>query len=218
METHYETTRPGAAENNVRPGNKHTGTPNNGRGTQQGQGNRQQERLDKWLLASPTPNIEAVGDPLRLRPDGEVTDGILRVGFQNIRGADFNRGFGLAPELDAMNEIGTDIQGMTEANKPWNSRIKQSIKSNSTLCITVQQQYTHQLRQIMTALTNQGGRCASCLATQQAYSSRAAEIEWAGSAGTRCKGNKTRASYSLQHIEYAMIPIRDHSRRIESNT
>ena len=124
METHYETTRPGTAENNGRPGNKHTGTPNNGQGTQQGQGNRQQEQLEKWLLASPTPNIEAVRDPLWPRPDGEATDGILRVGFQNIRGVDFNRGLGLAPELDAMNEIEADIQGMAEANKPWNSRNK----------------------------------------------------------------------------------------------
>ena len=65
-----------------------------------------------------------MGDPLRPRPDGEVTDGILQVGFQNIRGADFNRSLGPAPELDAINEIGEDIQGMAEANQPWNSMNK----------------------------------------------------------------------------------------------
>ena len=55
---------------------------------------------------------------MRPRPDGADTDGILRIIFQNIRGADSNKGLGLAPELDAMNEIGADIQGMAEANKP----------------------------------------------------------------------------------------------------
>ena len=62
-----------------------------------------------------------MGNPLRPRTD---RDRILRVGFQNIRGADTNNGLGLALELDAMNKIGADTQGMTKANKPWNSMNK----------------------------------------------------------------------------------------------
>ena len=49
---------------------------------------------------------------------------ILRVGFQNIRGTDMNNGFAVAPELDAMDDNGADIQGMAESNKPWSSRNK----------------------------------------------------------------------------------------------
>ena len=51
-------------------------------------------------------------------------DGTLRVGFQNIRGADMNKGLGVAPKLDATNGLQVDIQGMAEANKSWNSRNK----------------------------------------------------------------------------------------------
>lgn len=35
-----------------------------------------------------------------------------------------NKGIGVATELDAMNELHVDIQGMAEANKPWNSQNK----------------------------------------------------------------------------------------------
>ena len=58
---------------------------------------------------------------MRERSDGYE---ILRVGFQNIWGTDMNNGFAVAPELDAMDDIGTDVQGMAESNKPWNSRNK----------------------------------------------------------------------------------------------
>ena len=72
-------------------------------------------------MGPPIPNIEAAGDPLRTKVEG---DGTLRVRFQTIRGADTNKGLGVVPELDAMNELQVDIQGMAEANKPWNSQNK----------------------------------------------------------------------------------------------
>ena len=72
-------------------------------------------------MGPPVPNIEAAGDPLIPRADG---DGTLRVGFQNIRGADTNKGLDVATELDAMNELQVNIQGIAEANKPWNSQNK----------------------------------------------------------------------------------------------
>ena len=78
----------------------------------------QQDCLHNWLGGPTVCNIEAAGDPLRLRTNG---NGTLRVGFQNIWGADVNKGFGVDTELDAMNELQVDIQGMAEANKPWNS-------------------------------------------------------------------------------------------------
>ena len=121
MEAYNESTRPGVAENDDESLIGGTRTPNKGNSAQRGQSGGQQDRIDKWLLAPPIPNIEAVGNPLRPRTD---RDRILRVGFQNIRGADTNNGLGLALELDAMNKIGADTQGMTKANKPWNSMNK----------------------------------------------------------------------------------------------
>ena len=82
----------------------------------------QQDRLNDWLSRPPIPNIEAAGDPLRMKVEG---DGALRVGFQSIRRADTNKSLGVSLELDAMNELQVDIQGMAEANKPWNSRNKE---------------------------------------------------------------------------------------------
>ena len=57
------------------------------------------DRLDGWLTGKVIDNIEAAGDPLKTRSDG---DGILRVGFQNIRSTDMENGFAVAPELDAL--------------------------------------------------------------------------------------------------------------------
>ena len=65
--------------------------------------------LDGWLEEELTDNIKVAGDPLMKRLEG---CGILRVGFQNIRGTDLNKGFAITPEFEAMYEVGTDIQGM----------------------------------------------------------------------------------------------------------
>ena len=92
----------------------YTGTERK-KSTQRGQSGGRQDRLDKWLPCPAIPNTKAAGDPLRERSDGYE---ILRVGFQNIWGTDMNNGFAVAPDLDAIDDIGTDIQGMAESNKP----------------------------------------------------------------------------------------------------
>ena len=46
-------------------------------------------------------------------------DGFTRFGFQNIRGASINNGLEIATEIDTMFMLGTDIQGLSETNKPW---------------------------------------------------------------------------------------------------
>ena len=96
--------------------------PNEKYRAQWGQSGGRQDHLDEWLAGPAIPNIEAAGDPLRAWSDG---DGILRVGFQNIRDKDMNNGFAVAPEMDAVDDIGIGVQGMAESNKPWNSRNKE---------------------------------------------------------------------------------------------
>ena len=61
-------------------------------------------------------NLVAVGGELKMREDG---DGVLCVGYQNIRRSEMSRGLELAPELTAMCDIGADIQGISEINRPW---------------------------------------------------------------------------------------------------
>ena len=51
-------------------------------------------------------------------------NGIVQVGFQNIQGTKLNNSFATMSELEAMYEIGTDLQGMAEINKLWNARTK----------------------------------------------------------------------------------------------
>ena len=114
MEAHNEATRPGVAENEDGPRRGGIRISNERHSAQRGQSGGRKDRLDEWLIGPHIPNIEAVGDPLRKRADGDV---ILRVGFQNIRGTDMNNGYIVAPQLDAMDYIGTDTQGMTESNK-----------------------------------------------------------------------------------------------------
>ena len=60
-------------------------------------------------------NIPATGDPLTERQHG---DGFTRFSFQNIRGTSIDSGFEIATEIDTMLTLGTDIQGLSETNKP----------------------------------------------------------------------------------------------------
>ena len=46
-------------------------------------------------------------------------DGIFRVGFHNIRGKSFTGGLEAPYEIDAMDELGINMQGFGETNKPW---------------------------------------------------------------------------------------------------
>ena len=59
------------------------------------------------------PNIPPFGDPLKPRRE---EDGIFRAGLQNVRGASKMRGLKIAHEIDAMDELGIDVQGFGETS------------------------------------------------------------------------------------------------------
>ena len=76
-----------------------------------------QRTIEEWATGDATyRNIAAAGDRMEER---EATVGIFRVGYQNINGSDMESGIEVAQEIDAMLEIGADLQGMSEMNKPW---------------------------------------------------------------------------------------------------
>ena len=60
--------------------------------------------------------VAIMGDELRLRMEG---DGVLHVGYQNIRGSEMFSGLEVAPKLTVMCGIGADIRGISEINRPW---------------------------------------------------------------------------------------------------
>ncbi len=62
-------------------------------------------------------NIPPAGDTLIDRHDN---DGYTRFGFQNIRGSNIDSGLEIATEIDNMINLGVDIQGLAETNRPWN--------------------------------------------------------------------------------------------------
>ena len=78
-----------------------------------------QTRLREYTPDADTckhPNIPPCGDPMAPRRDG---DGILRVSFQNARGTTLTGGLEIPYEIDALDELGINIGGYGETNKPW---------------------------------------------------------------------------------------------------
>ena len=65
-------------------------------------------------------NIAPSGDPMIPRKEG---DGICRHIFQNIRGTHDNN-FEATHEIEAIDELGANIAGYQETNKPWTSANK----------------------------------------------------------------------------------------------
>ena len=63
-------------------------------------------------------NIEPHGDPLTGRVD---KDGITRMGFHNINGTDAESGLQVASEIDMIQELGLDAQGIAEIKRPWDA-------------------------------------------------------------------------------------------------
>ena len=61
-------------------------------------------------------NISPAGDPLQEQQDN---NGYTRFGFQNIKGSSINSGLEISTDIDYMINIGTDIQGLSETNRPW---------------------------------------------------------------------------------------------------
>ena len=75
-----------------------------------------QHTLYKWNIIENPSNIGVAGDLLQERSE---QDGIMRIGYHNIHGSEIDSGLEIAEELEAIVEIGADIQGMSEMNKPW---------------------------------------------------------------------------------------------------
>ena len=66
-------------------------------------------------------NIDPAGDPLIDRREG---DGIMRAGYMNLKGSTIGGGFEVVDEIEAVRDLGMDIQGYSEINKPWNKENK----------------------------------------------------------------------------------------------
>ena len=102
-------------------------------------------------------NIEPQGDKLRQRKEG---DGIIRVGFQNIRGTSLTSGLEVPYEIDAMDDLGIDIQGFAETNRPWTAGNK--AKYNHMMTARFQGSrtfYSSAPSSHDCKYTNQGARC-----------------------------------------------------------
>lgn len=61
-------------------------------------------------------NIPPAGDTLKTRIED---DGIFRIGYHNIHTTTMGEGFEVAHEIDTIDELGVDMQGMSEINRPW---------------------------------------------------------------------------------------------------
>ena len=61
------------------------------------------------------PNIPPHGDPITPRYKG---DGIIRFGFQNVRGTSINEGLETAEEIEVKDYLGVNVQGNAETNRP----------------------------------------------------------------------------------------------------
>jgi hypothetical protein len=61
-------------------------------------------------------NIPPAGDDIQEQYDN---DGYTRFGFQNTRGVSIDSGLEIATEIDNMINLGVDIQGLSETNRPW---------------------------------------------------------------------------------------------------
>lgn len=66
-------------------------------------------------VTTPPANIEHQGDPLPERWDG---DGIICLGYQNVRGMDMYNGLEVSTKIDMMRELGINIHGLSECNRP----------------------------------------------------------------------------------------------------
>ena len=93
-------------------------------------------------------NIEPSGDRMRER---EESDNYIRIAFQNIRG--ITRAEDIPSEIDAMDELGIDIMGMSETNCPWTPQTK--VEYDLVMKEDRVELFTHQHQQRQTQHINQ---------------------------------------------------------------
>jgi hypothetical protein len=76
-----------------------------------------QPRIDRNLHTYD--NITPSGDHLIPRT---TTDTYIRIGYQNIHGT--SRETHIPSEITAIQELGLDLMGMSETNRPWTAKNK----------------------------------------------------------------------------------------------
>ena len=69
-----------------------------------------------------TENLPSSGDPIKRRQNDD--DGVIRFGFQNVRSIDQPRPFILQQEIVTVGDLGINICGFAETNRPWTARNK----------------------------------------------------------------------------------------------
>ena len=83
-----------------------------------------QRTITEWTSGRNTcmyNNIDPVGDPMLRR---EEDDGITRLGYQNAHTTTMGQGLDVAHEIEVTAELGVDVQGFSEINKPWTASNK----------------------------------------------------------------------------------------------
>ena len=81
---------------------------------------RHQSRITEYTRINTTiNNIPPCGDSITDRTD---TDAIIRIAYQNVRGV-YTRDH-THSEIEAMQDLGIDIMGMSETNCPWTTKTR----------------------------------------------------------------------------------------------
>lgn len=147
-------------------------------------------------------NIAPAGETLSERTYG---DGIIRLGFQNIRGSDLNSGLEVATEVDMMLELEVDVQGLAECNRPWTASNKatydhmmQSIFTNPRTVYasapTPRHDVTYQQGGTLLSLTGSPGR-----RIKETGSDKWGRFSWATMFGKRDEGVSIFSGYRCCH-------------------
>ena len=68
-----------------------------------------------------TPNLPPTGDELITK-----NRDIIRIAYHNIRGVTTTRGLCVPDEIEAMEDLAVDVMGMSETNRPWTPRNRET--------------------------------------------------------------------------------------------
>ena len=82
--------------------------------------NKSKTRKEQDIIGSVS-NLESKGDKMQLRQN---EDGVVRFGFQNINSIKVLRTNTLPNEIEVVHDLGIDICGYVETNRPWTSNNK----------------------------------------------------------------------------------------------
>ncbi|KAL7533908.1 hypothetical protein ACHAXR_007538, partial [Thalassiosira sp. AJA248-18] len=99
-----------------------------------------QQNLMEWAtrpVKSKHTNIPAAGDPMVERREGDNT---FRMGYHNINGTTLGQGLEVTEEIETMDQLGINLQGMSEINKPWDANNKWQY--NMQMNLVFQQSHT----------------------------------------------------------------------------